>query len=164
MLFIGLEKANSLAFALDAGLIYMIPDKRTNIGLSILHVGSQVTTLEGKSESLPLDIRLGINHRLRGLPLLVNFSFHHLADETESFFDKLLNLSIGGEFYFGDYVRVRLGYDNNIRRLTAPISDKRLSGFTGGIGIQTDLLNLDYGIAQMGNSALLHRFTLGFEL
>lgn len=142
----------------------MIPDKRTNIGLSILHVGSQVTTLENKKESLPLDIRLGINHRLRGLPLLVNFSLHNLADETESFFDKFLNLSIAGEFYFGEYVRLRLGYDNHIRRLTAPTSDKRLSGFTGGVGIQTDLFNLDYGIAQMGNAALLHRFTLGLEL
>lgn len=164
MLFLSLDKASSIAFALDAGLIYMIPEKRTNIGLSILHVGTQATTLENSKESLPLDIRLGVNHRLRGLPLLVNFSLHHLADETESFVDRFLNLSIGGEFYFGDYVRVRLGYDNNIRRLTAPTSDKRLSGFTGGIGIQTELFNLDYGIAQMGNSALLHRFTLGLEL
>ncbi|MFC2131379.1 PorV/PorQ family protein [Bacteroidota bacterium] len=94
LLFINLEKANSFAFAFDAGFIYLIPDKRTNIGLSILHAGPQITTLDGESEPLPLDVRAGVSHRLRGLPLLINFSFHHLTDETENFFDKFLNFSI----------------------------------------------------------------------
>ncbi len=163
-LFLTLEKANTFAIALDAGLLYQIPDKNTNIGISILHVGSQITNLNGEKESLPLDIRLGINHRLRGLPLLLNFSFHHLADETEKFLDKFTNFSIGGEIYFGKYIQLRLGYDNQIRRLTSPSTDKRLSGFTAGLGLQTENFNLGYGIAQMGNSAILHRFTLDFEL
>ena len=164
MLFVNLEKANSLAFAFDAGIIYLIPDKRTNIGISILHLGSQFTSLDGTRESLPLDVRAGVNHRLRGLPLLFNFSLHHLADETENFFDRFLSFSLGGEFYFGDYVKVRLGYDNQIRRLTAPSNDKKFSGFCGGVGIQTEILNIDYGIAQIGNSALLHRFSIGLEI
>lgn len=164
MLYLSIEKANTFALALDAGLFYQIPNKNTNIGVSILHVGSQITNLNGEKEALPLDIRVGVNHRLRGLPLLLNFSFHHLADETENFFDKFTNFAIGGEIYFGKYIQLRLGYDNQIRRLTSPSTDKRLSGFTAGIGIQTDDLNFSYGIAQMGNSAILHRFTLDFEL
>ncbi|ROL61265.1 hypothetical protein D9V86_06630 [Bacteroidetes/Chlorobi group bacterium ChocPot_Mid] len=164
LLFVNIEKANSFAFAFDAGIIYMIPDKRTNIGVSILHLGSQFTSLDGTKESLPLDLRAGVNHRLRGLPLLFNFSFHNLADETNNFFDKFLSFSLGGEFYFGDYVKVRLGYDNKIRRLTVPSNDKKFSGFSGGVGIQTDYFNFDYGISQMGNSALLHRFTIGLEI
>jgi hypothetical protein len=164
MLFINIEKANSFAFGVDAGLIYLIPEKRTNIGLSILHLGSQFTSLDGTKESLPLDVRAGVNHRLRGLPLLFNFSLHHLADKADNFFDRFLSFSLGGEFYFGDYVKVRLGYDNQIRRLTTPSNDKKFSGFSGGVGIQTEYFNFDYGVAQIGNSALLHRFTIGLEI
>lgn len=164
MLFLNIEKANSFAFAMDAGVIYMLPEKRTNIGISILHLGSQFTSLDGTKESLPLDVRAGVNHRLRGLPLLFNFSLHHLADRTDNFFDRFISFSLGGEFYFGDYVRVRLGYDNQIRRFTAPSNDKKFSGFSGGVGIQSEYFNFDYGIAQIGNSALLHRFSIGLEI
>lgn len=164
LLFINLDTKSSLAFAFDAGLLYSMPEKRTDIGLSILHAGAQFMSLNGTRESVPLDVRLGVSHRLRGLPLLANFSFHHLADKSDKFYNKFLSFSLGGEFSFGKYVKVRLGYDNQIRRLTTPSDNKKLSGFTGGVGIATETFSLDYGIAQMGTTALLHRFTVGFEL
>jgi hypothetical protein len=162
-IFSNIEKATSTAFALDAGLIYLMPEIRTNIGISILNVGAQLSTFDGTTEDLPIDVRMGINHRLRGLPLLVNLSFHSLADRTDSFFDKFLNFSIAGEFYFGDHVQLRLGYDNKIRRMTTPENERKLSGFSAGLGIKSDILNFDYGLAQMGNSSLLHRFTIGLD-
>ncbi len=164
LLFLNLEEANTLAFAIDAGLLYKIPEKRTNIGVSVLHAGSQIKTLYDKNEPIPLDVRMGFNHKLRGMPLLVNFSFHHLADETDGFFDKFSNFSIGGEFYFGEHVRGRLGYNNQIRRYAASNENKRLSGFSAGTGIELDNFNLDYGIAQVGNAEILHRFSILFNL
>ncbi len=159
-----IETASSFAFAVDAGMIYLMPDIRTNVGVSVLHAGSQVTTFDGVSESLPLDVRIGVNHRLRGLPLLVNLSFHHLADDTDGFFDKFANFSIAGELYLGDYIRARLGYDNQIRRLTSPDNDKQFSGLTGGLGIYTKTFFFDYGIAQNGISATLHRFSVSLNI
>lgn len=164
MMFINLENASSIAFAMDAGLLYTIPDKKTNIGLSILHVGGQVKTLGDVSESLPLDVRLGVSHRLEGLPLLISFSFHHLADETDKFLDKFMNFALGGEFYLGDYIQVRLGYDRQIRQYSAPSINRKLAGFTGGIGLKTKTFNFDYGMAQEGNGSLLHRFSIWFNL
>ncbi|MFA6572231.1 MAG: PorV/PorQ family protein [Bacteroidota bacterium] len=164
VIFVTFEKYNALAFALDAGLLYQIPEKRVNIGLSILHAGTQITSTDGTSESVPLDIRLGINHRLRGLPLLINFSFHHLADRTDNFFDKFINFSLGGELYLGKYIQARLGYNNYIRKYTAPEFDKKLSGFSGGLGIVLKDFNLDYGAAELGNSAILHRFSVSLDL
>ncbi|TAL67917.1 MAG: PorV/PorQ family protein [Bacteroidetes bacterium] len=158
-----LEKFSTTAFAVDAGLLYMMPEKRTNIGISILHAGTQITTIGGDYEGVPLDIRAGINHRLRGLPLLINFSFHHLADKTNNFFDKFMNFSIGGEIYFGNYVQARLGYNNQIRKETSPSTDRGLSGFSGGVGVKTRDINIDYGAAQYGKSAMLHRFTIGLD-
>jgi hypothetical protein len=164
-IYVGLEKANSMAFAADVGILYNIPSKRTSVGLSILHAGSQFSTFNGISEKLPLDIRLGVTNRLRGLPLLVNFSFHRLADKTDKFFDKFLNFSIGGELYLGKYIQARIGYDNTIRRLSTITSDKQFTGLSAGIGILAkEYFNFDYGIAQVGSAAFFHRFTLSMDL
>ncbi len=155
-----LENYSSTAMAIDAGLLYSIPDKRTNIGISVLNAGMQLSEFAGLAESLPLDIRMGINHRLRGLPLLVNLSFHHLADKADNFFSKFLNFSIGGELYLGKYLQARLGYDNQIRQYTTPENDKKFSGFSAGIGIKMEHFNFDYAIAQLGTVSTLHRFSL----
>lgn len=163
LIFITLEEESSIAFAVDAGILYQLPDGRSNIGLSILHAGAQVSKIGSESESLPLDIRAGINHRLRGLPLLVNFSLHHLADETDSFFDKFTNFSIAGELYVGKYIQLRLGYDNMIRRYTSIETDRKFSGFSGGVGIKANDFNFDYGIALYGSSATMHRFSVGLD-
>ncbi len=163
-IYVGLEDGNSSALALDAGLLYRLSDKKTNIGLSILNSGFQLSKFYNYSESVPLDIRLGINHRLEGLPLLLNFSFHHLADSEDSFFDRFANFSIGGEIYLGQYIMARLGYDNQIHRLTAPAADKGLAGFSGGLGLKFDRFNLDYSVSQIGLSAYLHRMGISLDI
>ena len=159
-IYMNIDKYNSSAVALDAGLIYLMPDIRTNVGFSILNVGTQLSTFDGTKDKIPLDIRLGVSHLLRGLPLLVNFSLHHLADETDGFFEKFANFSIGGELYIGQYVQLRLGYDNHIRRYSAPSNEKKLAGLSGGIGLKLDDFNFDYSMSQVGVAATLHRFSL----
>ncbi len=163
-IYIGLDDANSLALALDVGLIYQLPDDRSNIGLAILHTGMPLSSLGSISENLPLDVKAGINHRLRGLPLLINFAFHHLADQKDNFFEKFESFTLGGEIYFGNHLMVRLGYDNHIRKLTSIESNKKFSGFAGGVGVKTKDINIDYALAFYGSGAALHRFSIGFEL
>ncbi len=163
-IYIGLEEANSTALALDVGLLYLLPDNRTNIGLSMLHVGLPLSNIGSVNEDLPLDLKAGISHRLRGLPLLLNFAFHHLADQKDNFFEKFESFTLGGEFYFGNYLMLRLGYNNHIRKLTSIESNKKFSGFAGGVGIKTNDINIDYALAFYGSGAALHRFSLGFEL
>lgn len=160
----GIEDVNASAMAADVGLFYLMPDRRTNIGASIMHAGFQLSKIDGETESLPLDMRIGINHRLRGLPLLVNFSFHHLADATDEFLDRFKSFNIGGEFYLGEYVQVRLGYDNQVRNLTDAEADKSFTGFSGGLGITANNFNIDYGLTSYGGSAQLHRFSFGFDM
>ena len=164
LIYSNIKSASSFAFAVDAGMIYMMPDIRTSVGVSVLHAGTQVTTFDSETEKLPLDVRLGISHRLRGLPLLVNFGFHHLADDTDNFFEKFANFSLAGEFYLGKYIRARLGYDNQIRRLTTPSDKREFSGITAGLGIYANSFYFDYGIAQNGTSATLHRFSVSLNI
>jgi len=163
-IYAGIEKVSTSALAFDVGLIYNLADGRTNFAVSILHAGTQLTKISNQSEPLPLDVRIGFNHRLRGLPLLFNFSFHHLADETSSFFARFKSFNIGGEFYISDNINLRLGYDNNVRNLTDAEVNKGLTGFSGGAGFNLDDFLIDYGFSRYGSSANLHRFSISFNI
>lgn len=160
----GLEQTSSSALAVDAGLLYQIPKSRVNIGFSLLNVGAQLSKYGSESESLPLDVRLGVNHRLRGLPLLVNFSFHHLADETDGFFDKFTNISLGGELTVSKVIDLRLGYDNRIRSAVSTSTQRGFSGISGGVGIKTKNILVDYAASSLGSPATLHRLSVNFKL
>lgn len=160
----GLEKYSSTALAVDAGIFYRLADERTTFGASILNTGMQLSKLSGEDETLPLDVRIGASHRLRGLPLLANITFHHLADDAGGFFEKFRNFSLGGEFYIGKYIQLRLGYDNQIRTYTSPTSSKGMSGISGGVGLVFQDINIDYGVAQYGSAATLHRFSINYDI
>ncbi|OGU56913.1 MAG: hypothetical protein A2X64_02690 [Ignavibacteria bacterium GWF2_33_9] len=163
-IFANVEKYSSSAFACDFGLFYKLQDGRTNLGLSLLNVGSQVTTFNGDFEPLPIDLRIGFNHQLKGMPLLFNASFNHLADKTDTFFQKFKSFSVGGEFSIGNYVQLRLGFDNHIRTVITNELDKGFSGFSSGIGIRTEYVNFDYGLSMYNSSLNLHKFSFYLNL
>lgn len=164
LLYGSVEQQNSVAIAVDAGLLIQIPKSRTNIGFSILNAGAQLTTYAGTSNRLPIDVRIGVNHRLKGLPLVVNFSLVQLADEVPSFFDRFMNFSVGGELSIGKYVKARLGYDNSTRNLSAVNVSTQLSGVSGGIGVALETMQFDYAISSLGSSAIIHRITVGLDI
>jgi hypothetical protein len=159
-----LDNASAGAFAVDAGMLYRLPKANVNIAVSVLNAGVQVATLGNALEALPLDVRLGVNHRLRGLPLLLNVGFARLADYTPNVAERLLNFSIGGEFYFGSALRVRIGYDNQRRRSLAADTQPRLAGFSGGVGVAFPTFALDYAFVALGIPGNTHRITLGWKL
>lgn len=157
-------KSSTSAMAFDAGLFYAMPDISTNIGISVLNAGFQLSKINDFSEGLPLDVRIGINHKLKGLPLLANFSFHHLADKVDSFVDRFMNFSLGGEFYFGENVMARIGYDNYIRKYSAPESSKGIAGLSFGAGLVFGNFKVDYAFSRVGLGANLHRLGLNFGI
>ena len=159
-----IEKYHSTAVALDAGLLYKFADERTNIAVSLLNVGTQLTTFDGIIESIPNDLRIGFNHKLKGMPLLFNLSFVNLAESTNKFFDRFKNIAIGGEFNIGKFIDLRVGYSNYIRNALNNELDKGLSGFSAGLGVKTDYIFIDYGASVYSASLYLHRFTLKFNL
>lgn len=159
-----LDDLASTALAVDAGLLFRFPTQRTNLGVSILNVGTQISTYDGTRDMLPLDMRIGVNHRLRGLPLLVNLSLNHLTDDVESFFDRFLNFSVGGELYLGKVVQVRVGYDNSTRNTSGVNVSTQLTGLSAGIGLSLPTLDFDYAMSSLGASALLHRVSVAVRM
>jgi hypothetical protein len=160
----GIDDMVSTAVAIDAGLLVQIPQSRTNIGFSILNLGTQLSTFDGTHDRMPVDVRLGVNHRLKGLPLLVNVSLIHLADEVPSFLDRFLNFSVGGELYVGKAVRLRVGYDNSTRNTSGVNVASQLTGLSAGVGVKLKTLNVDYAMSTFGSAALLHRISVGVDL
>lgn len=163
LLYSTLDNMQSTAVALDAGILFQIPRSRTNVGLSILNAGTQLSTYDGVSDQLPLDVRIGVNHRLKGLPLLVQASINHLADDVDSFTDRFLNFSVAGELYIGSAVQARLGYDNSTRNISGVNVATQLTGLSGGLGVVLNDLRFDYALSSMGSAALLHRLTAQIE-
>lgn len=159
-----IEKYHSTGVALDVGILYKLADERTNLAASFLNFGTQITTFDGVAERIPNDLRIGFNHKLKGLPLLFNLSFVNLAEQTKNFFDRFKNIVVAGEFNIGKYVDLRVGYNNFVRNALNNNLDKGLSGFNGGIGIKTDYILVDYGGSIYSNSVILHRFTLKFNI
>ena len=157
-----IEKMNGIAFAVDAGLLYKLDDERTNIGFSILNAGTELKKINNISSRIPLDVKLGFNHRLKGLPLNFNFGFNHLGSD-EDFFKRFGNVNFGGELYIGEYVQVRAGFDNYIRKNLATSQNKGLSGIAAGIGIVIpDIINIDYSVSIYSTDLYLHRFGINF--
>ncbi len=159
-----LDNVGSAALAVDAGMVYRIPKARASIGVSVLHLGTQIHGLGGVREELPMDIRLGVNHALRGLPLLLSVSLNRLADPAPSFFDRFANVSVGGEILLTKFFHVRVGYENQRRRELAPELQPRLSGFSGGAGLILPMLRVDYGVNSYGMVGLLHTISLSVRL
>jgi len=159
-----IDDQTSTAVAVDAGLMIQIPDARVNVGFALLNAGAQLSTYDGVADRLPIDLRLGVNHRLKGLPLLVNFSLNHLTDDVGSFLDRFLNFSVGGELYIGKHVMARLGYDNATRNLSDVNVATQLTGVSGGLGVHLDAVDVDYALSSLGSSALLHRLSVGLNL
>lgn len=155
---------SSTAVAIDAGLLYRVPAKRVTIGLSILNVGTQLYTYDGTQDRLPLDMRIGVSHRLRGLPLLVNVSLNHLADDVDNVLDRLKNFSVGGELYLGKVVQARLSYDNRLRNTSGVNIASQLSGLSAGVGLRLPSLTVDYAYSALGAAAVMHRVSVAIPV
>ncbi len=106
---------SSSALALDLGLHYAIPSALTDIGFSIMNVGTQLSEYYSTKENLPLDIVLGVSKKMEHLPLRLSLDFHNLNAQKSSFFKKFDAFSLGAEFFLSRVLRLRFGYNNQSR-------------------------------------------------
>lgn len=157
-----LENMNGVAFATDLGLLYQL-NERTNIGFSVLNAGTELKQFSSTYNSkVPMDVRLGFNHRLQGLPLNFNFGFRKLTDGSIT--NNFGNIVVGGEIYIGEFVQLRVGFDNYIRKNLITEQSKGLSGFAAGFGVLTKYVNIDYSLSLYSSDIMLHRFGLNLEI
>ena len=144
----------STAVSFSGGLMYTFPGRETAFGAYINNAGTQISTYNGISEPLPLNLALGIVHRLQYLPVrlhltlnkLDNWPLEYFEDEqSPSFFEALPRHIVGGaEFLFGERVTARIGYDSWLNNQTG--TGKRIdgAGISFGIGIHLNSMDIDF--------------------
>jgi len=164
VIFSSIESYSSTALALNGGLYFEDTASRIQAGLALLHLGTQVSGFGEQNESLPLDLKLGVSHQLRGLPLLLAVNFSQLLDDGETFLDRFSSFSVGGEFTLSDPLRLRIGYDNRVRQDVSFGGSKGLAGLSAGVGILVDAYRFDYGFTSLAGIGSQHRITLATEL
>lgn len=164
IIFSAIDDYSSAALALDGGLYFEDTTHDIQAGLALLHLGGQVSTFGEESEELPLDLKFGVSHQLRGLPLLVALNFSRLLDETDDFLSHFSSFSVGGEFRLSNPLRLRLGYNNRIRQDVSFGGSKGLGGLSVGFGVLIDQYRFDYAFNSLAGIGGLHRITLNASL
>ncbi len=163
IIYSSIESYSSTAAALDLGLHYAIPESRWNFGFSILNLGTQLKSYFTTKEDLPLDMRLGFSKELEKLPFRLFWSFNRLSDRYDNFLDRFKQITLGGEFRFGQSLRLRFGYDNE-KRKEMKIGFAGLAGFSVGLGFIVSKYNVDYSFSSLGSVGSLHRFGISTNL
>jgi hypothetical protein len=147
---------HSTAAALDAGILYTIPEQRLALGVSIRNLGTQLSSYLDTRESLPLELTAGASIIPRGLPLLLNVNLHFRDEEAASFGDRFRGFTIGGEFTLSRVVQFRFGYDNALRKDLKLGTTPGLAGFASGVGINVQGFTVDYAITLLGAAVGVH--------
>lgn len=159
-IFSNIQNFRSTALALDAGLLLSVPAEALHIGIALLNLGTQLSSFDGRSESLPLDLRLSISKKLEGLPLELTVGFIRLTDPSENLLARFRNFTIGGEFTITDALRLRIGYSNLQRQDLNLTGALGLAGLSAGVGIAIEQFRFDYAFSSWGVLGGLHQLTV----
>ena len=161
-----LEKYSSIGFAFDLGAAWHNKSNLFSAGFVIRNAGYQVTTYAGEShEKLPFEIQAGLSQSLAHAPFRFSLTLRHLekydlthqysvpvSSETTRTSDGFLenamrHVVLGAEliphknFYFS------AGYNYQRRRELQVESKVSTVGFSWGFGINTSVMNIEFGRA-----------------
>lgn len=171
-----IETYNSSAIAFDFGGVFHDIDYNTNIALAVRNVGFQLETYAGKKEKMPLQINLGVSHRLEHVPIALTMTLHDLQKFDNSMpFDKngqetkflrkfIDHVSVGAELFPDQGFNMRIGY-NFKRGNELRIEEARaFAGITYGFGIRIHAFRLEFGHGNYYKGASSNHFGLTVNL
>ncbi len=162
-----LEKYTSFGFAFDLGAFYRSRSGYFSAGLAMKNLGLQVTSYAGEErQKLPFEIQAGVSHKLAYAPLRFSLTIKHLEkyDLTYQYNDTVssnANFLLGSEFFENMMRHVVAGAELiphknfylsggfNYQRRRDLMSESKISlvGFSWGFGINTSIMNIEFGRA-----------------
>jgi hypothetical protein len=174
-----LETYNSFGAALDLGMIFIDEKNDVNWALTLLNIGTQISTYDGTKETLPFEIIAGVSQELEHVPIRWHLTIDNLqqwnvafsnpvnaetfidgtvTEEKVSFFNNALrHVIIGAELFPKKTFNIRLSY--NFRRGSElQIEEQRnFSGLSVGFGLKLNKLKFNYSYSRYtlaGNTSL----------
>jgi hypothetical protein len=169
-LFAWLDDAGAQALAADLGVHYAVPAQRIGISASVHGLGVPLASLGAEDDRLPLDLRVGLSKGLRHVPLTFSVMGYNLHDygggeEGASALDEALrHVALGGEFRFGEAVRVRLGYNPRRHEELATGGRLDLAGLGAGFGLHLSRFAFDYAFNSWSEIGGLHQLSVRTRL
>lgn len=171
-----IETYTSYAAAMDIGVVFHDIDYDTNVALSIRNIGTQFKPFDKIKEKMPIQVNLGISHKLEHVPLELTATLHDLqkfdiSEQTKDDGREVSNmrkaidhLSVGAEFFPQAGFNLRFGY--NFKRGNELNTDltQNFSGFTAGFGLRISSFRLEYAHAQYHASSNTDHFGLIIDL
>lgn len=164
LIYSSIDEYNSMGVATDWGLLYRMPEKSFNVGISLLNLGTQLSSYGDTKEDLPLNLKIGASKSLEYLPLTFNVALNNLTQDSENFFDRFKNVTVGGDFRFNENFSLRIGYNNQLRQNLETGSTTGIGGFSAGLGFRlAKKYEFDYAFNSLGQVGATHRINLGFK-
>ena len=165
---------SSVALAVDLGLNYFNSEKDFSFSVVASNLGGQVTAFGDISETLPMDIQLGISKGLGTLPVRLHLTFFDMFHWSKSYYSPEAN--IGGFQVFLNHLNIGadlnlnqnrfwLGLGYNFRRgyEMKAAGSSHAAGLTlgAGINIKKIKVGLAYGNYHAGAPTL--SFTVAYS-
>ena len=138
--------------AADLGLLYDIPSVLMTVGVSCLNLGFQASKFDSVSEGIGPNLQIGISKKLERLPLTLQLDFHNLNRDREgrNILYAFNDFSLGGEFVLGKVVRLRFGYENQVRHELNVPTGNGFAGFSAGFGLHIKRYDVDFALNSQG--------------
>lgn len=161
-----IDEYSASGFAVDLGGKYILPDRRTSVGLAIMNLGAQFSNFIETSEKdkLPLLFRAGVSNRPKGLPVLVAADVIYPTDND-------IYVALGLEYLEVKPLFLRVGWTSFGENYKTGSSKDDFAGFSAGFGIDvSDFLSfsrmqISYALTPQAELGTSHRVTLsgGFD-
>lgn len=162
----------STGISASGGLYYQFERQETAFGIALKNAGTQLSTYNGISEPLPLNLAATAVHKPQYIPIRFHLTLQRLTDwnsksandeEDIAFGAELMrHVIFGTEFIFGDYVSVQLGYNHWLHQQAKTGNRLDAAGLSTGIGLQFN--NFDINMARTAFSDLGNVIQLSFAL
>jgi hypothetical protein len=184
-----LDSYVSFGNSLDIGGCYTNEDKRLVLSGVIKHLGIQWKGYNGTRSALPLEVQLGVSHKLAHAPFRFSLLGQHLerwdlsyndpnAKETTDpltgevivaekagFAEKLgRHFIFQTEILFGSKLHLRIAFDYNRRQELKLDSRPGVAGFSFGAGLYFKRFTLDYGILCYSSAGVQNMLSLSMPL
>ncbi|MCZ6820463.1 MAG: PorV/PorQ family protein [Calditrichaeota bacterium] len=141
------------ALALDAGIIFSLPDQKLNIGAGVFNLGTTTSAFIETKDDLPVSLQIGASKVLEHLPVMVSAALVKFEDES-------LEYRFGGEITVTEQLLVRLGYNSVGQDQKVDTDKDKFSGVSFGLGFKLNTFNIDYSLTSFGEVGSLNRVTL----
>ncbi|WP_369048621.1 type IX secretion system protein PorQ [Tenacibaculum sp. UWU-22] len=181
-----IDTFSSTGIAFDFGMLYYRKGLPYKISLVVRNVGTQITSYNGTSESLPLQIAIGGSYKLEHVPLCWYFTINNLqkwnlsvpnpsnsttdfngnvTPEKITFINNLArHFVLGVELFPEKAINLRLGYNFKRGNELKLQNVRTFGGISFGFGLKMNKLKLQYAYSKYHSATNVSTFSLQIDM